>query len=73
VDNRESIVKFGLRVRKLREDKNMTQQALADDAEVAKTTIQRIELARMVTNLDVILSLARALDVSPEDLFKKEV
>ncbi len=73
MDNRESIVKFGLRVRKLREDKNMTQQALADDAEVAKTTIQRIELARMVTNLDVILSLARALDVSPEDLFKKEV
>jgi transcriptional regulator with XRE-family HTH domain len=61
---------FGLRLRKLRESKNISQQALADDAEVAISTIQRIEQAKMVTNIDIVLSLAKALDILPEELFK---
>jgi len=71
VKDSEGIMRFGLRLRQLRESKGMSQQALADEADIAKTTLQRIELARIVTNLDIILVLAKALEISPEEFFKK--
>ena len=73
VKDLEGIKQFGLRLRQIRESKSMSQQALADEADIAKTTLQRIELAKIVTNLSIILILAKALDISPEDFFKKEL
>ncbi|MDO7849570.1 helix-turn-helix transcriptional regulator [Hymenobacter sp. M29] len=47
----------------LREAKGYSQQALADIANVEKSTIKRIEQAHYSPTLDVLISLARALDI----------
>ena len=60
---------FGVQLRRLRESKDLSQQELADIADVAKITIQRIENAKYTVTLDVLISLAEAMEVSLKDLF----
>lgn len=59
--NPASVEAFGVHLRKLREARGWSQQALADYADVAKLTVQRIEHAKGAPTLDVLVSLARAL------------
>lgn len=61
--NPASVEAFGVHLRKLREARGWSQQALADYADVAKLTVQRIEHARGAPTLDVLVSLARALQL----------
>ena len=61
--NTAGIQAFGLHLRRLREERGMSQQELADLADVSKLTVQRTELAKFSVTLDVLLSLARALRV----------
>ncbi|WP_167291201.1 helix-turn-helix domain-containing protein [Hymenobacter busanensis] len=66
--NPAGIHAFGRHLRKLREDRGMSQQALADHADISKPTVQRIEHAQAAATLDVLISLARALELSLRDL-----
>lgn len=66
--NVADIKAFGIHLRKLREEKELSQQQLADMADVAKITIQRIELAKFVVTLDVMISLAKALEIPLSEL-----
>lgn len=66
--NQADIKAFGTHLRKLREVKNLSQQNLADIADVAKITIQRIENAKFSVTLDVMLSVAKALKLPLKDL-----
>lgn len=66
--NATAIRVFGQRLRKLREARGMSQQELADYADIAKPTIQRTEHGQSAVTLDVLLSLAQALDVPLHDL-----
>ena len=59
---------FGTHLRKLREERDFSQQQLADIADVAKITIQRIENAKYAVTLDVMISIAKALKISLKDL-----
>ncbi|SHI43574.1 Helix-turn-helix [Hymenobacter daecheongensis DSM 21074] len=59
---------FGTHIRKLREARGFSQQELADHADVAKATIQRIEQAKFSVTLDVLVSVARVLRVSLREL-----
>jgi transcriptional regulator with XRE-family HTH domain len=68
VKNPECIQVFGLHVRKLREKANLSQQDLADNSDLAKTTIQKIELSRINPSLDVLASLAKGLEMKLSDL-----
>lgn len=63
VKNPEKIKQFGLHLRKLRESKGWSQQQLADIANVPKITIQRIELAKSSPSLDMLISIAEALEI----------
>lgn len=74
VKNRAYIEAFGTHLRKLREEKGFSQQQLADTADIAKITIQRIELAKFATTLDVLVSISKALDIEVSSLvdFKVE-
>jgi transcriptional regulator with XRE-family HTH domain len=63
VKNPADIKAFGTHLRKLREEKELSQQQLADMADVAKITVQRIELAKFVVTLDVMISLSKALEI----------
>lgn len=66
--NPASIKAFGTHLRKLREERDFSQQQLADIADVAKITVQRIENAKFTVTLDVMISLARALKMPLKEL-----
>ena len=61
--NPSGIKAFGVQLRRLRETKNLSQQELADLADVAKITVQRIENAKYTVTLDVLISLSNALEM----------
>jgi transcriptional regulator with XRE-family HTH domain len=61
VKNSAGIRVFGAHLRYLREQRGMSQQELADYADVSKMTVHRIETAQFSATLDVLLSLAKAL------------
>jgi transcriptional regulator with XRE-family HTH domain len=68
VKNPLAIKAFGTHLRRLREAKNISQQELADQADLAKITIQRIENAKFRATLDVLISVSKALKISLKDL-----
>jgi len=68
VKNPTGVKAFGIHLRRLREAKNLSQQQLADLADVAKITIQRIENAKFSATVDIAISLAKALEVSLAEL-----
>jgi transcriptional regulator with XRE-family HTH domain len=68
VKNPASVEAFGVHLRTLRERRGWSQQALADYADVAKLTVQRIEHAKGAPTLDVLISLARALQLPLREL-----
>jgi transcriptional regulator with XRE-family HTH domain len=65
-------VKIGKNLRRVREDKLMTQQELAEAADLNLSTIMRIENDRVEPRFSTIRKLARALDVDPRELTKRE-
>ena len=67
---RDVLVQFGNRVRELRKSRNLSQEALADLAEVHRTYIGMIERAEKNITLSNIERLAKALDVPIRDFFE---
>ncbi len=57
-------------VRALRERRGLTQEALAELAEVAPRYLQEVERARTNPSLDMLVVLADALDVEPRRLLR---
>jgi len=52
----------------LRESKDLSQQQLADLADVAKITVQRIENAKFTVTLDVLISLSDAMKIPLKEM-----
>ncbi len=61
---------FGTTVRRLREERGLTQAQLAEAAELSATYLGIIERGENVPTLTVILQLATALDLHPMELFR---
>lgn len=61
--NPAGIKAFGVHLRVLRENAGLSQQDLADAADVAKITIQRIENAKYSVTLDLLISIADGLNI----------
>lgn len=61
---------FGLRVRQLREQRGLSQEALAELAGLHRTYVSSIERGQRNVGLDNILRLAAALDVPASSLFE---
>ncbi|EIL99928.1 XRE family transcriptional regulator [Rhodanobacter thiooxydans] len=57
------------RLKVLRAEKDLTQQALAELIGTTRKSINAIEMERMVPSTLLALKLARALDTSVEKLF----
>lgn len=57
------------RLREVRLQKQLTQEALADLAGVTRQTIIAIEKEKFVPSVKLALELAQALDVSLRDIF----
>lgn len=61
--------RFGDRLRSLRKQRRLTQEALAERAGLDRQTIGNIENANHATRVDTAFALAWALQVPPEVLF----
>ena len=70
--NPAALLAFGLRLRQLREERGLSQQRLAYEADVAKLTVQRIEKGRASVGLDMLVSIAQALQVPLHELARLE-
>lgn len=60
---------FALRLKALREQKGMTQEALADEAEFSLNYVQALECERRSPSFETIERLAAALKVNPRAFF----
>jgi transcriptional regulator with XRE-family HTH domain len=62
------LMDLGIHIRRLREQKKLSQQDLANDCEIPKVQIQRIERAKVNTTIKTLVKIANALDVQPKEL-----
>jgi transcriptional regulator with XRE-family HTH domain len=60
--------RFIARLKKLRADREMTQEALAERAGISRTYIARLELGQQDPTLGTLRKLAKALKVKVGDL-----
>ena len=63
---------LGTNIRSLRKKAGWTQEKLAEKAGISVPFMTQIELARKTASLEVVESIAKALNVSYERLFKTE-
>ncbi len=66
--NPEALKNFGTHFRKLREEKNLSQQKLADMANIHKSTIHTLENGLNAVTIDVIISIAIALEIPVSEI-----
>jgi transcriptional regulator with XRE-family HTH domain len=60
--------RFGEVIRRERESKGISQERLAELADLDRTHVQRLERGRYSPTLDTVESLARALQMLPSEL-----
>jgi transcriptional regulator with XRE-family HTH domain len=65
-------VKIGGNLKRVREDRLMTQAELAEAADIAPSTLVRIENDQVEPRFSTIKKLARALNVEPQKLTRRE-
>jgi transcriptional regulator with XRE-family HTH domain len=66
------VVKIGKNLRRLREDRLLTQAELAERAGIALSSLVRVENDQVDPRFTTIRKLAQALDVDHRELIKKE-
>jgi transcriptional regulator with XRE-family HTH domain len=59
---------FGRRLRELRKERGLTQEALAETADLSGNYISDLELGRKVPSLTILVRLSLALDVATPEL-----
>ena len=67
--NQKFVNEFGLNLRKIRIDKNISMQNLADNLNVEYSQISRIELGKINTSISMAYSIAEVLEIKVKDLF----
>ncbi len=60
---------FGKNLRKLRKERNLSQENLANDADIPISQVGRIERGEINTTITTLLSISKALNISIGDLF----
>ncbi|RAP39391.1 hypothetical protein BYZ73_20795 [Rhodovulum viride] len=63
---------MGLRIKELREGKRLSQQQLAEMAGLSRSQLSEIENERKPANTLRLTSIARALNVTVEELFTSD-
>ena len=61
--------KFGVKIKELRKQKGLSQEKLANLAEIDRTYLPTIEKGERNVSIEVVEKLAKALDVKIKDLF----
>lgn len=71
MENEEQLflTKFGNRLREIRLAKNLSQEMLANDADIPINQVGRIERAEISTSLHTVYKIAKALEIDIKELF----
>lgn len=64
----KDLVALGKRIRSLRKSKNLSQEALAHDAEVDSSYISRIERGENNPTYLILCAIAKALNISVNEI-----
>lgn len=70
VRNNELLIKFGKRLKELRERKGLSQHELANLCDIEHSQISRIELGKINTTISTLFLIAETLGVEVSDLVK---
>jgi transcriptional regulator with XRE-family HTH domain len=62
---------FATNLRRLRNDRKVSQEQLANDAEVDRAYLSRVERAVTYVGLEIIEKLAAVLEVDPAEFFRQ--
>lgn len=73
MESRETLIKFGQRVRQLRKEKNLSQEELSFKTDLHRTYIGMIERAEKNITLINIEKIAKALNVDIKELFNDTI
>ncbi|MFY7651330.1 MAG: helix-turn-helix domain-containing protein [Chitinophagaceae bacterium] len=66
--NTELLIKFGLVLKELRVQRNLTQEALAFEANIEISQVYRIEKGKLNVTLSTLNLLSNALNISLSEL-----
>ena len=69
IDEKKFVEKFGKKIREVRINANLSQEMLANDANIPINQVGRIERAEINTSLNTIYKLAKALNIEIKELF----
>lgn len=67
----DSLVIVGKTIRKLREKKDISQEALAEEAGIHRTYMGRVERGKQNISILNLVKVAKALDIHPSVLLKE--
>lgn len=67
--HKEYLISFGSHLKKLREEKNMSQSDLAYDCGMEISQISRMERGILNTSISNTYLIAKALNIHPKELF----
>lgn len=65
------LFQLGKRLRKIRVERGLSQEDLANDSDIPINQIGRIERAQINTTLLTIFKIAKALDIDIKEFFKE--
>lgn len=70
--NRDRFIQLGIVISAMRKLRGMSQEQLAEKANISRSHLSAIEAPNMVRafSLDIFFNIADALDVDPSDLIK---
>ncbi|KAE9627971.1 helix-turn-helix domain-containing protein [Parasedimentitalea maritima] len=63
--------RVGLNIQNMRRSKGLSQENLALAAEIDRSYLSEIELAKFSVSVDILERLANVLDVDPQEIFDK--
>jgi transcriptional regulator with XRE-family HTH domain len=73
MEKNEVLVKIGIKIRKLREEKNLSLQDLSDKCDFEKPNLIRIEKGRTNPTIGTLLKIAQVLNVRLAELVDVDV
>lgn len=68
VSEEKYIINLGMHIRRLRENKSISQQNLADICNMPKTSIGRVERGEVSVTIKTLIKIANALEIEPKEL-----
>lgn len=65
-------VEFGLNLRRIRDEKGLSQQKLSNLADVSKTFLGEIERGQSLPSIETVRAISEALEIEISELFNFE-